>query len=103
MDINLSTRLVYSLDLRTFCFWVFNRGLLKNNPSNEDMTGNLLIRKIMKVKGGENSILYRKDYNGALTWAEAHKFWSIVPKYILSNYPCNNFSSVDYTIQYQIA
>jgi hypothetical protein len=53
--------------------------------------------------GHSDSTLLRRDYNGAVTMAEAHKLWSIVPKYILSNYPCNNFSSVDYPIQYQIA
>ena len=53
--------------------------------------------------GHPDSTLLRQDYNGAVTMAEAHKFWAILPKYILSNYPCNNFSSVDYPIQYQFA
>ena len=53
--------------------------------------------------GHPDSTLLRQDYNGAVTMAETHKFWSIVPKHILSNYPCNNFSSVDYPIQYQFA
>ena len=65
------------------------------------MFGNAVLTA--KNLGHTDSMLFRKDYNGAVTMTEAHEFWSIVPKYILGNYPCNNFSSLDYPIQYQFA
>ena len=50
MDISLRTRLGYLGDLRTFCSWVVNKGLLKENPVIAAMPGKTTRKRIMLAK-----------------------------------------------------
>lgn len=56
-----------------------------------------------KNLGHPDTTLLRKDYNGAITRAQAIKFWSIMPKYCSGNYPSNYLGSEEYPFQYQSA
>ena len=50
MDISLRTLLGYLGDLRTFCSWAVNKGLLKENPVIAAMPGKTIRKRIMLAK-----------------------------------------------------
>ena len=72
MDISLRTRLGYLGDLRTFCSWAVNKGLLKENPVIAAMPGKTTRKRIMLTKRSrrKEQVLSVEECHLLLSWTE---------------------------------
>ena len=74
MDISLRTRLGYLGDLRTFCSWAVNKGLLKENPVIAAMPGKTTRKRIMLTKRSrrKEQVLSVEDCEKLIRWVEVN-------------------------------
>ena len=74
MDISLRTRLGYLGDLRTFCSWAVNKGLLKENPVIPAMPGKTTRKRIMLTKRSrrKEQVLSVEDCEKLIRWVEVN-------------------------------
>jgi len=74
MDISLRTRLGYLGDLRTFCSWAVNKGLLQENPVIAAMPGKTTRKRIMLTKRSrrKEQVLSVEDCEKLIRWVEVN-------------------------------
>ena len=74
MDISLRTRLEYLGDLRTFCSWAVNKGLLQENPVIAVMLGKSRRKRIMLTKRSrrKEQVLSVEDCEKLIRWVEVN-------------------------------